>query len=87
MPFDVRCPHCGAELKADLELVGRQVACKRCGEVIVVTGEAEAPGEESAPSERQKRGLGCGVVALCVLLAAFAVFPMVYKKIKERREV
>jgi len=49
------CPTCGRKLKAEPELAGRKVKCKKCGQAIIVPGDtviqpSPAQAQRSAPS-------------------------------------
>lgn len=48
MPVSVRCQHCGQRYAVREELLGKQIKCKACGQVMSIVAQAAAPSAAAA---------------------------------------
>jgi prepilin-type processing-associated H-X9-DG protein len=71
MPISYSCPHCGKQFSVADQYAGQSGPCAACGQTITIPGPLPAQAYYYAP--KPSSGVGGGVIALIVVLAALVL--------------
>lgn len=55
-PISVQCPKCAAKLRATAELVGKRIACPKCGSRVLIPHSGSPHGDKLADKQGDKLG-------------------------------
>jgi predicted RNA-binding Zn-ribbon protein involved in translation (DUF1610 family) len=93
---DVKCPSCGAEIKAPASPRSRRVQCPKCREVVVIETlpapdtakkERHAPAPDTAKDHGQTESLEARVAALEAMVTALVAATPVPERSNERKKL